>query len=194
MNLGAGYDLASVHNLAEAETLGATKNEANLGYAWIGWHQPTNGADWEWSDGSPAAWVNWGPGEPNDVNQEDCTHVGVGAGGMQWNDHQCTKMFDTLCGKCESAVVEEPTSDDDNSGEPTGVFDDGKFFVVTDAAPHARMTHANAANACMERGGFLAAVQSAEDQAAVAALAAQHGKKKYWLGGDEIASEGTWRW
>lgn len=56
------------------------------------------------------------------------------------------------------------------------------------------MTHAKAMNACLERGGYLASVMDDQEQAAVAALAASHGKKKYWLGGDEIATEGEWRW
>jgi len=74
---------------------------------------------------------------------------------------------------------------------PEGAFDDGTFFIVNDGE---RFNHHEAKNACLENGGFLAAVANAEEQAAVTALATAHGQKKYWLGGDEIASEGTWKW
>jgi len=71
------------------------------------------------------------------------------------------------------------------------VFDDGTFFIINEGV---RRNHHDSKNACLENGGFLAAVHNAEEQAAVAALATAHGQKKYWLGGDEVASPGTWGW
>jgi len=74
---------------------------------------------------------------------------------------------------------------------PEGAFDDGTFFIVNEGV---RFNHGDAKNACLENGGFLASVHNDEEQAAMTTLAKAHGQKKYWLGGDEIASEGTWRW
>merc|ERR1719487_1188212 len=56
------------------------------------------------------------------------------------------------------------------------------------------MTMFDAKNACLERGGTLASIQNSEEQAAMATLASAHGKKKYWLGGDEMVAEGKWSW
>ena len=54
---------------------------------------------WSWDDGSTWSYTNWGPNEPNNLNDgEDCiiTNWFDNLGG-QWNDASCNHVANTLC-------------------------------------------------------------------------------------------------
>ncbi|XP_077993133.1 macrophage mannose receptor 1-like [Glandiceps talaboti] len=66
---------------------------------WIGANDRTLEGGWEWSDGTPFAYLNWNVGEPNDYFDgyvgEDCVEVIVGSG--LWNDNSCDKYVEYIC-------------------------------------------------------------------------------------------------
>lgn len=94
-NLGA--NLVSIQNQTENDALQAALQAAGFNNAvvWIGGgftganHGP---GDFTWYDGSPNAYTNWNPGEPNNNSgipgvQENCMQMVVSSG--QWNDLVC---------------------------------------------------------------------------------------------------------
>ena len=53
-------------------------------------------AGYTWSDGSPVTFLNWHPGEPNDVNDvENCAEMYPPD--TWWNDTKCTNLNGYIC-------------------------------------------------------------------------------------------------
>ena len=53
-------------------------------------------AGYTWSDGSPVTFLNWHPGEPNDVNDvENCAEMYPPD--TWWNDTKCTNLNWYIC-------------------------------------------------------------------------------------------------
>jgi hypothetical protein len=64
----------------------AGHNRAWLGFDDIAVEAGSNGLAWQWVDGSPVDYTNWGGGEPNDFNgAEDAAEIYLD-GGNVWND------------------------------------------------------------------------------------------------------------
>jgi hypothetical protein len=193
-----GGHLASIISDEEQAAANAVLEESGVHNAWIGAHQVSNDLPYSWVDGTH--WTNrepWRAGEPNDWNQEDCVEVIKDANQpWMWNDHDCVDTArNQLCSKWTEIVPVNPgASDPDDVVGPIGEWDDGTFFVANDVQPKNMVDYEHAKAACMERGGYLASVQNEEEQNAVAALAGAHGMAKYWLGGNEIGTQDTWRW
>ena len=54
---------------------------------------------WSWDDGSKWSYTNWGPNEPNNLNDgEDCIITNwFDRNGGPWNDASCNHVANTLC-------------------------------------------------------------------------------------------------
>jgi len=57
-----------------------------------------------WSDNTCVDFERWADGEPNNLGDEDCTHL-MGSG--YWNDNQCTNTYAVACRDWRSAEVRE---------------------------------------------------------------------------------------
>ena len=57
------------------------------------------GGHWSWGDGSTWSYTNWGPNEPNNLNDgEDCIITNwFDRNGGPWNDASCNHVANTLC-------------------------------------------------------------------------------------------------
>jgi hypothetical protein len=99
-----GY-LATVNDLDENEWIVSEfSNFGGVGRTlWLGLNDSVNEGQWAWSSGEPAAFVNWGPGEPNSGGgfYPDEDHVAMQPPGDtlgMWNDAPSNLVY--------SAVVE----------------------------------------------------------------------------------------
>ncbi len=63
---------------------------------WIGLTDQAQEDVWLWSDGTPATFFGWAPGEPNDSGGEDCVHINFSAVGL-WNDLPCNLEQRFIC-------------------------------------------------------------------------------------------------
>ena len=61
---------------------------------WIGYNDISEEGNWIWADGSSSEYSNWGLGEPDDNNIEDC---GVITASGTWNDISCGLSMPGLC-------------------------------------------------------------------------------------------------
>jgi len=88
-----GGDLASYHSQEEIDEFNKRmdQNSHNLfiGLASDGFQ------GWTWSDGSPVDYTNWGNGEPNGVNSEECAEMYPWDG--TWNDVSCLEKRGFIC-------------------------------------------------------------------------------------------------
>ncbi len=138
---------------------------------WIGLTRAVDGQNqWAWETGPRLAPpLAWNPGEPNDGGGvEDCVEAGGMTGG--WNDLACNQSRRALC--------ERPT------------------WTVDPATHHAYRvfyelrTHPEAIADCAAKGGHLATVTSAAEQAFVTTLAG----RDTWIGLFQGPTEGAWFW
>ncbi|XP_033624617.1 macrophage mannose receptor 1-like [Asterias rubens] len=96
--LGGG-DLVSITDLSEQTYINARLSLQTVPVVWIGANDVLQEGGWEWSDGSPFKFINWYPGEPNNVGTsgEHCAELHLATG--TWNDVMCTNTMGYICKK-----------------------------------------------------------------------------------------------
>ncbi|KPP79615.1 macrophage mannose receptor 1-like, partial [Scleropages formosus] len=94
--LSRGSELVSVHSGVEENFL-STYSKGKT--KWIGLQHNAIDGGYQWSDGTPVSYTNWGPGEPNNhLDQEDCVEmVSTTNGSSYWNDLNCGAVQDWIC-------------------------------------------------------------------------------------------------
>ena len=90
-----GYDLVTLDDPDEEEHLYDQAMVLWAGVWWIGLNDREAEGVWAWSDGSPVAYMNWAPGEPNDYANEDCGQAFWS--GVEWNDAWCDYAEPYIC-------------------------------------------------------------------------------------------------
>ena len=64
---------------------------------WMGYNDRRREGVWEWEDGTPSGYENWGGGEPNDTGAgEDCGQLNRYTDGG-WNDEPCANSLPFVC-------------------------------------------------------------------------------------------------
>jgi hypothetical protein len=84
-----GGRLVEIANAAENDFVRSKIGAA----AWIGLDDRTVEGTWSWQSGS-ATWFNWGTGQPDNSNNEDCASV-LPSGA--WNDLPCAGQAAAVC-------------------------------------------------------------------------------------------------
>lgn len=95
-----GGDLATIHDAAENQALLANiYGKVAAPYVWIGLNDMDSEGNFVWSDGSPADYRNWFPGDPTNggmAGPENCVALGTTAYRM-WNDATCEDSAYYVC-------------------------------------------------------------------------------------------------
>ena len=186
----AGGQLPCITSVAEnamvqhvANPTGATCGMGSqAGCVWLSLHQTitTAGAanHWSWDSTCSSSYLNWAQGEPNDwggsgagSGDENCAVMGF-TGSSQWYDAPCSMTGACFCEKA-------PTG---GAAPSTPRFE---YHPGTGSWSAARAT-------CVSRGGDLASIHSAAENAAAFALVPQG--ESAWIGLTDSAQEGTWVW
>jgi hypothetical protein len=76
-----GGHLVSIDGAAEESWLQTT---FGTGYLWIGFTDQVTEGVWLWTSGAPTNYINWTPGEPNNLGDED--YAVMNWSGVKWND------------------------------------------------------------------------------------------------------------
>jgi hypothetical protein len=154
----------TVNTSAEEQWL---REQQPSGLWWLGFNDRTTEGAWGWASSS-STYTHWIPGEPNNVNNEDCATFSASG----WNDVPCTASYRFIC---ESF---DPPQQAQYNGHDYIFFEQPKSWV-------------DAQHTCAQQGFSLVTVNdSAED----AWLKEQAPSRSMWLGFSDLASEGTWAW
>ncbi|CAG5120958.1 unnamed protein product, partial [Candidula unifasciata] len=89
--------LASIASRDEQSYLEGRLNSLTSVNFWIGASDRRREAGWQWEDGTPFAYLNWFPGEPNDQVTEDC--VALNTKTTMWYDYPCNQRLGFVCKK-----------------------------------------------------------------------------------------------
>jgi hypothetical protein len=152
--------------------------------AWIGLEMKKAGAkkEWRWSNGAAVTAPAWSTGEPNDFygdGSEACGEWLVADG--RWNDTRCNLALPFLCQAGAKALT---------CGSQATTLLDGKYCLDP-----SHQAHATAKRTCTGYGGTLAGPLTEADQATLKnALAARFAPRRFWIGLNDAAEEGTWAW
>jgi hypothetical protein len=162
-----GMSLMTINDSVEDQWLRAQQPSGSV---WIGYNDRITEGVWGWADGSASAYKNWVPGEPNNVNNEDCATTHGSQFG--WNDVPCTAGYRFVCESYDAPQVKQY---------------EGHEYVFF-AAPK---NWVDAQQSCAQLGyGLVTVNDSLED----AWLKQQAPARSLWLGYNDRAVEGTWVW
>lgn len=83
-------NLVTIDDAAENKYVNDLLQKRNIDNAWIGYNDKASEGKFVWFSGATSCYTNWSNKEPNNVNNEDCTHMRKGG---TWNDHNCGKQI-----------------------------------------------------------------------------------------------------
>jgi hypothetical protein len=135
--------------------------------------------------------TTWALNQPNDANaDQDCMTIvidgAVGFAPGAWNDDVCTATHDAVCDFPPGGTPPDECND------VLASLGDGGVRVLCEP----ELTFPAARAACIEAGGDLAIVRSQAEHVVLvdALLADAFVSEEVWIGGRDVAVEGTWRW
>jgi hypothetical protein len=73
---------------------------------WIGLTDSAEEGNWSWASGSKQDFAAWGPGEPNNYNEEHCAELH--ADSWTWNDLDCAVKLPSVCESPSSRAARVP--------------------------------------------------------------------------------------
>ena len=188
-----GGDLASIHSAAEnAEAIALAAGRPMR----IGLSDSALEGSFVWSDGTQFDFSNWDSGQPaSDGGDEDCVSTFSGYFGDRWHDAGCdtsTSYWGGAVGYlCRNVPPAPPGSVVIPPPPPPPVTSAQVGAATFTFIPNAGSWDTARAS-CAVRGGELASIHSAAENAAAWALVPSG--TSAWIGLTDEATEGTWEW
>ena len=65
-----------------------------MGNVWIGFNDLNKEKKFQWSNKDPITFTRWAKNEPNNLGDEDCTHM---RSNEEWNDTKCKSKLHYVC-------------------------------------------------------------------------------------------------
>ncbi|NXJ63046.1 MRC1 protein, partial [Rostratula benghalensis] len=182
-------DLASVHNIAEHSFL-----VSQLGYKpteelWLGLNDLKTHFYFEWSDGTPVIFTKWKRNHPTYTNDlEDCV-VMKGQDGY-WATDVCDKQLGYICKKKPALQFSEKETIEDQGCQKGWKRYGFHCYLVGSAL----LTFSEANTTCEQNKGYLATVESRNEQAFLISLMGLRSDKYFWIGLSNTEEQGSFRW
>ncbi|XP_035692582.1 macrophage mannose receptor 1-like [Branchiostoma floridae] len=153
------------------------KDVAERGRFWFGLADRRQEGVWEWVDGTPLeGYSAWGPGEPNNNNDEDCV---LYYDGKTWNDEKCSSAKKFIC------ELKLPACHNGYQIHNNICY---KAFNM-------QMTFLDASWTCRTEGGTLAMPKDAGTDDFLISLKKDVAERgRFWFGLADRRQEGVWEW
>nr|XP_054749960.1 macrophage mannose receptor 1-like [Lytechinus pictus] len=101
---GEDANLLSILSEAESNLIVGMISLSPVEGFWIGANDRFQEAGWEWTDASPFSYLNWQPGQPDNLQGiEECVYMARGNG--MWSDEKCDLTFPYICKKRSKNVI-----------------------------------------------------------------------------------------
>merc|ERR1712142_255894 len=150
--------------------------DVQINDVWLGGHDETTEGTWVWVNGksiksSPQGTGRWAAYDPDDRGGQDCM-VGNWKTRGQWDDQACSRKHPFIC-----------------EYDLSGARVDGRFLKKYSTA----MTFVAAKAKCATEKGLLVVANTKAINTYLAGQEKSKGKE-IWIGADEMAAEGQWKW
>ncbi|XP_069835333.1 pulmonary surfactant-associated protein D-like [Dendropsophus ebraccatus] len=89
----AGGQMASPQNNDENQAVLVIRNQYGVA-AWLGMNDIVTEGSFRYPNGNPIIYLNWSPGEPNNLGDEDCVEMYDNG---KWNDKSCGDNRLVIC-------------------------------------------------------------------------------------------------
>uniref|UniRef100_A0A8C1S6Z5 C-type lectin domain-containing protein n=1 Tax=Cyprinus carpio TaxID=7962 RepID=A0A8C1S6Z5_CYPCA len=89
-------NLVSVHNKIEHDFLLSLLPSSDA-QCWFGLHDAEQEGEWLWTDGTPFDYTHWAPGQPDNLQSENCGEFNYN--NNRWNDANCLTTRGYVCAK-----------------------------------------------------------------------------------------------
>jgi hypothetical protein len=179
---GTGGYLVAVTSGAENKWISDTFGiHFNGDYYWLGGSDIAAEGTWQWANGEPWGYTNWHSGEPNNGGGvEDALtwyHASFSnADGYDWNDRDPSQLRASLIEYDALYFYNEAT---------------GHWYAINPM----QQTWQDAKAHAESQGGYLVSITSGAENKWISDTFGIHfNGDYYWLGGSDIAAEGTWQW
>jgi len=171
--LDAGGDLARLYDSSQNSYLNGKIGSTHL---WIGYNDKRQEGKWVWSV-EDTMFTYWNPGEPNNSGNEDCAEF-YGSGGSKgkWNDYPCTATRRIICKKYK----------DGNCPSGWHSYRERCYYFHSGT-----LTWTKGRDLCRNLGAnYISIDDTTENNYLMGKVSATN----YWIGGNDIVTEGTWTW
>ncbi|XP_022088435.1 uncharacterized protein LOC110978072 [Acanthaster planci] len=156
---------------------------------------------YEWLDGTPITYTNWGDGQPDD-RQGHCVAISSGKEAGYWADRDCTQKHKFVCEKARTgyppitpppAVTPTPPTDTDCA---TGWVGYGsRCFQIFELKSDDEAVNWDTANReCENMGASLASFHHPDEEAYLTSKLSPKGTRWFWIGLNDQRYEGGYSW
>jgi len=171
---GRGLRLASIHSQQEQDFVtGELQRSGGWSGGWTGLTDAATEGEWQWSDGTPVDYLNWGEGQGTGGDSLNCVLTSASHG--EWYDVPCGIRLGVVCRRQLGC------------GEGQTLFGGSCWWWSYGYS----YTWAQAKDECRHRGLTVASIHSQQEQDFVADLT--EGQIS-WIGLTDAATEGEWLW
>lgn len=200
-SLGSGSQLASINTAHEQSFIGDRLFGYKSPALWIGMNDLNSGAGYHWQDGSPFGFLNWSPGEPNNINRhEHCGELVTGGKTRgYWNDVDCNNRRGYICKKPSPGMTTAaptslpPTPPGSFYGCPSNLWKPYKGNCYLFMKNHVSWN--TASQYCASKGGNLASIVDENEQNFVfSQLPGEIDRSQYWIGFNDMLSQMKFMW
>nr|XP_021324869.1 macrophage mannose receptor 1-like [Danio rerio] len=175
---------------------------------WIGVSDKDQDGTFRWVDKTAIEFSNWSPNFPQDTpKQWDCGQIYTGNYAGKWESTNCFKNLGYICKMAGGQNVKPTPAPDSHCDEGYLLFQDHCFHFESESVKNWQ----DAESYCVAQNGHLVSVHDQETISFLTGAAhlgyPLHWVKKqstwvrtqisssiYWIGLNDIASEGNWEW
>ena len=172
-----GY-LACINSAEEQAFVEGLVSKGSREAYWIGGYRD---GSWKWVSNETFTYNNWAPGQPGADTRLAMRRTAWS--GPTGNDVTLGHWDDAPNSAAYGFVIEYSGS----TRPPAPNIFNGREYEVIERG----MTWIQARDLAIARGGYLACINSAEEQAFVVSLISKGNRDAYWIGGYR---DGTWKW
>uniref|UniRef100_A0A8C7Y9T5 Mannose receptor, C type 1a n=1 Tax=Oryzias sinensis TaxID=183150 RepID=A0A8C7Y9T5_9TELE len=183
-----GADLLSIVELHEQSYISGLTSHLGTSL-WIGLNSLDFESGWQWSNGNPFRYLNWGPGHPSSEPGLNCATINAGKA-SKWESNTCTKKLGYICRKGNSTNLPPPPIKGPSFCPSHWVPYAGNCYFLE----RSKKMWRDALAACRKDGGDLASIHSIEEQSFVISQTGYSQTDVLWIGFNDQRNQLLFEW
>ncbi|XP_015232976.1 PREDICTED: macrophage mannose receptor 1 [Cyprinodon variegatus] len=183
-----GADLLSIMELHEQSYISGLTNHLGTSL-WIGLNSLDYESGWQWSNGNPFRYLNWGPGHPSSVPGFTCATLNAGKA-SKWESSTCNKKLGYICRKGNSTSLPPPPNQGPSFCPNHWVPYGGQCYYLE----RSKKMWTDALAACRKEGADLASINNIEEQSFIITQSGYLQTDVLWIGLNDQRNQMLFEW